>query len=44
MNKEHIEELPKLIQKLYEIVADLHSKFPNWMWVRGCGDVHKIIS
>jgi hypothetical protein len=30
MNKEHIEELPKLIQKLYAIVADLHGKFPNW--------------
>jgi len=30
MNNEYIEELPKLIQKLYGIVADLHSKFPNW--------------
>lgn len=30
MNKEHIQQLPEMIRRFYEIVRDLHAKFPQW--------------
>ena len=47
MNKEHIQELPTLIRKLYDIVHDLHGKFPDWEFTldgRLVGDIGEALA